>query len=380
MLQKNLPASALLSTRCLFFLAAFLVIAAPVCATEFVAKKDRLTLSDLNKSQLAFISKLKPKQLENLVTVAVLDEQGQLLGQVWGDVTLANNQLQFTPRFPFDDNQVYFARFQLGRDGVRDVLSERFIFSSDNRKPIAAVEQIFPSGEVLPENLFKFYIIFSHPMSRGEAYQHIRLLDQHGEAVELPFLQLTQELWDPDGKRFTLLFDPGRTKKGIKPNRDMGLPLQEGQQFTLVIDQDWHDAQGLPLQRSFAKTFTVGPQDHHQPDINAWQLTLPNGGSRNPVIVTFDEPLDRGQLENALWIESAEGNIVNGKIDIEDEIVWRFTPAFGWRSGNYRLVARSYLEDRAANSLGRLFEVIRTEEDPKIPDTYSLEFSLDSES
>ena len=65
------------------------------------------------------------------------------------------------------------------------------------------VTAVYPSAQVLPENLLRFYIHFSAPMSRGEAYRHVRLLDAAGKAVDLPFLELDQELWDPDGKRFT---------------------------------------------------------------------------------------------------------------------------------------------------------------------------------
>ena len=38
-----------------------------------------------------------------------------------------------------------------------------------------------------------------------------------GQAVADPFLELDEELWSTDGRRFTLLFDPGRIKRGLKP-------------------------------------------------------------------------------------------------------------------------------------------------------------------
>jgi len=344
-------------------------------AAEIQASKARLVVSDLDSKQLKYLSKLKQKQLDQVVTVAVLDEQGQLLGQVWGSVLFNNEVLQFLPRFPFDDNQQYFARFQVGKDNIADLLSKRFAFVAEQNS-VTIVTDVFPSANVLPENLFKFYIQFSHPMSRGEAYQHIQLLDDQENPVELPFLELSQELWDPNGRRFTLLFDPGRTKQGIKPNRDMGLPLSEGKQFTLVIDQQWQDAKGLPLQKPFKKQFTVGPQDHQQPNMDNWVISVPDGGSRNPVTVTFDEPLDRAQLENALWIEAEAGRLITGEVSIGKEMVWQFVPTYGWRSGNYRLVANSYLEDRAANSLGRPFEVIRTDDEAYIPPTFSKEFII----
>ncbi len=366
----------LLFVRCVSFSLCFVLIVNNAIAVEILADKENLRVADLSDQQIKYLSKLKQKQLDQVVTVAVMDNQGQLMGQVWGTVTLQDATLAFTPRFPFEDNRQYFARFQLDGKNVAATTSKRFAFIADDQQPEASVVQVYPSADTLPANLFKFYIYFSHPMSRGEAYQHIRLLDDKNQEVKLPFLELTQELWDSDGKRFTLLFDPGRTKQGIKPNRDMGMPLQEGKQYTLIIDNNWHDGKGLPLRNEFRKTFLVSQQDHQQPDINRWALTLPDSGSRNPVIVKFDEPMDRALLENAIWIETNDGKVISGEIEIIDELIWRFTPALGWRSGDYRLVARSYLEDRAANSLGRLFEVVRTDDNSEIPDTYRLEFSL----
>ena len=59
---------------------------------------------------------------------------------------------------------------------------------------------------------------FDAPMSRGEAYRHIHLVDaKTGREVEAPFLELGEELWDGDFRRFTLLCDPGRVKRGLKP-------------------------------------------------------------------------------------------------------------------------------------------------------------------
>ncbi len=56
-------------------------------------------------------------------------------------------------------------------------------------------------------------------MSRGEAYRRIHLLDADGKPIERAFLELGEELWDPDGKRFTLFIDPGRIKRGLKPRK-----------------------------------------------------------------------------------------------------------------------------------------------------------------
>ncbi len=70
--------------------------------------------------------------------------------------------------------------------------------------------RIYPSaGRLARRNQLKFYIHFSAPMSRGEAYRRIHLLDAEGQVLEAVFLELGEELWDPPMQRFTLLCDPG---------------------------------------------------------------------------------------------------------------------------------------------------------------------------
>ncbi len=101
-----------------------------------------------------------------------------------------------------------------------------------------------PRATILPENLLRFYIHFSAPMSRGEAYHRIKLLDATGKPVADPFLELGEELWSNDGTRFTLLFDPGRIKRGLKPREEVGPVLEAGKSYCLVIDRDWPDATG----------------------------------------------------------------------------------------------------------------------------------------
>ena len=84
------------------------------------------------------------------------------------------------------------------------------------------VRQIYPSGADVPANLLRVYVEFSGPMGRDNALKHIRLLDESGSEVIAPFLPVEAELWTADRTRFTLLFDPGRVKRGIKPNLDHG--------------------------------------------------------------------------------------------------------------------------------------------------------------
>jgi hypothetical protein len=211
---------------------------------------------------------------------------------------------------------------------------------------------------VLPENQLKFYIHFSSPMSKGDAYQHVHLLDSTGKEVSLPFLRLDEELWDQKQTRFTLLFDPGRIKRGLKPREEVGPALEEGKTYTFVIDRDWNDAEGNPLKESFRKSFRAGPPDDNPIDTKSWKVKPPSAGSRDPLVVIFPKPLDHAMLERVVGVTDASGHSIEGTIAVtEKETHWSFTPKQPWQAGRYHLTADTALEDLAGNSIGRPFEV-----------------------
>ena len=139
-------------------------------------------------------------------------------------------QLIFQPRFPLKPGVEYIAVLLIESTSMRVDLQLPVAMA----KPAPTfVTAIYPSGERLPQNLLRIYIHFSQPMSRGDSYTHLELLDSDGNRVRSPFLELPQELWDPEQLRFSLLFDPGRIKKELSPRRDLGPPLLPGKTYTL---------------------------------------------------------------------------------------------------------------------------------------------------
>jgi hypothetical protein len=217
---------------------------------------------------------------------------------------------------------------------------------------------VYPSAQVLPENLLRFYLYFSGPMSRGEAYRHIRLLDSTGKPVTDPFLEIDEELWSTDGRRFTLLFDPGRVKRGLKPNSDLGPPLRQGNEYTLEIDRSWRDAQGNPLAARHRFRFRAGPPDRSPPSPQDWVILPPHAGTRDALEVRFAKPLDEALARRLIKVSEQPGRFVDGKITLDQaETRWHFTPESPWEPRAYRLVVSTDLEDPSGNAVGRPFEV-----------------------
>ena len=262
-----------------------------------------------------------------------------------GDYAIRSGALTFRPRYPLAPGMHVRAVFR----GVESV------FDIPRAQPTsqARVARVYPGVAEIPENQLKFYIEFSAPMSRGEAWKYIHLLKSDGTAVELPFLEIDQEMWDADAKRLTVLFDPGRIKRGVKPLEDIGPAIEAGHSYKLVIDREWRDAAGAPLVTAHVKDFRVVDADRSPVDPSAWNTGTVTAGTRDPLIVRFPEPLDAALVERLIWVDGVPGDVLLGA----EEREWRFTPAQPWPDGARTMKIDTALEDLAGNKVGRPFEV-----------------------
>lgn len=296
---------------------------------------------------------------------------------VLGAHRVAGGVLRFEPQYPLQPGLAYDVVLDLSRlpranaAGVASQeasapatvspiapVTQRLLVPKPPTVATTIVEQVYPSANELPENLLKFYLHFSAPMSRGEAYRRVHLLDSAGREVQWPFLELDEELWDPAGKRFTLFFDPGRVKRELVPRLEMGPALVEGEKYTLVIDKDWLDATGNQLRETFRKEFRVTAPDDKPPTPDTWKITPPAAGTSTPLEVVFPEALDHALLTRQLWVENEHGEVVAGvNKTAEAETRWQFTPQTTWQPGKYRIQVDTTLEDLAGNSIGRPFEI-----------------------
>ena len=265
---------------------------------------------------------------------------------VFGSLRTDGADVLFQPRFEVPKSMA-----------CRVVVDGRvFPFPAEQAAPLARttrVEQVYPTASEIPANQLKFYVKFSTPMRPGEAWQHLRLLDAQGHPVDLAFLEIDQELWDRDGQRLTVLFDPGRIKRGVLPLSENGPALVAGQRYTLVADAEWRDERGVPLAAEFRKSFTVVAEDRTAIDPAQWKLTLPKAGTREPLAIHFGEPLDAALVLRLITLPAVAGQPVLGPAERE----WRYVPAEPWKPGRYQIAIDRALEDLAGNKVGRLFDV-----------------------
>jgi hypothetical protein len=271
-----------------------------------------------------------------------------------GTYAVEAGSLVFQPSFPFAPGVRYRAIFD--PPGGGPALEKTFDGPAKATTPSARVDRVYPSTDVLPSNQLRLYIYFSAPMSRGEAGQHIHMLDETGKTLEGVFLP-GEELWDPEYQRLTMTFDPGRIKRGLTSNERMGPPIAEGKRYALVIDRDWPDARGVPMAEGFRKSFRGGPAERTPPDPRQWRVIAPEAGSSVPLVVDFPTSMNYPLLKRMLRVSGAHGTLDGISSVDRQETQWRFTPHQPWASGDYRLIVDTALEDLAGNHIGQAFDI-----------------------
>jgi hypothetical protein len=269
-----------------------------------------------------------------------------------GSYAVENGTLVFRPKYPLAAGPHYRAVFR----GAGTPIEKTFDGPARRVTPSARVERVYPSADVLPSNQLRLYIYFSAPMSRGEAEQRIHVLDADDKPLRGVFLP-GQELWDPDNRRLTMTFDPGRIKRDLTSNKAMGPPIAEGKRYALVIDREWRDANGVSMIAPFMKTFRGGLAVRQPPDPKAWTITTQPAGSRDPLVVNLGRPMNFTLMQRMLRVAGARGDVAGSITVGREESEWRFTPQNPWSAGAYRLIVDTSLEDLAGNKIGQPFDI-----------------------
>jgi hypothetical protein len=224
--------------------------------------------------------------------------------------------------------------------------------------PTTRILSVTPSVDAWPENILRLYLTFSAPMRIGEAWRHIRMLDAAGQPMGGMFVEIEQELWDPEGRRLTVLFDPARIKRGLVDHINEGPPLAAGTGCTLEIDAAWRDAKGRTLVDGLRKRVAVAPALRAALDPDAWRLARP-ASPADPLVVDVPHPLDAALALRALSVWKGVAELPGDARLERQETRFVFTPDSPWTAGRYTLHADPVLEDIAGNRIGRPFDIDR---------------------
>jgi len=267
----------------------------------------------------------------------------------------------FVPRFAFVDGTTY----SVVVDGVTTAVLVR---PRPDLPATTEVLEIRPTATEVPRNFLRFYVWFSAPMADGYAAAHVRLLDDAGEPMAGALLPTEHELWDSDRRRLTVLLDPARIKRGLVGHRQTGYPLRAGRSFRVVVDGVFRDARGVPLRAGADRRYEVGGDERRHVEPAGWSLTVPPSHTFEPVVVTFDRPLDSALLARCLHVAGPDGRRIDGTPELgPEELSWRLVPQAAWAPGAHQLLVDPVLEDLAGNSVSRVFDrdLSRREDDPQ---------------
>lgn len=284
------------------------------------------------------------------------EEEEYSSNAVHGRHTIENGYLVFSPYFPFEKGMAYVVRT---KNAVRDSNYSYQSFQVGEKEAIdkAEVLSIYPSANELPENVLRFYLFFNTPMKKGQALKYIQLIDSSGNIDNHAFMEFKQELWSADGKRLTLLFDPGRIKRGVSTNMELGPALLEGNQYKLAISGTWQDVYGQELSVTTTKEFVVGKAYRQQIKVNELEIKKPAANSDDTLSIYFDRIIDHALVQSMIQLEEEENNPIEGHWEVlENEQLIQFIPEAKWQKGNYQIVFDSRLEDVAGNNLNSLLD------------------------
>ena len=216
---------------------------------------------------------------------------------------------------------------------------------------------IYPTADVLPENLLRIYVYFPHAMDLGQGIEMVRLLDASGDPVEQAFLSNREDLWSPDRRRLTLLLDPGRVKTGLDAHEELGRALVPGQSYAIEVSGDALTADGCPLGDDTWHAFQVTTADFEPPEPSDWLMSPPQTMTTDPLEVALGSPHDHLSLAFRLRVLDESGAVLPGSVALgDDEASWLFTPDAAWQPERYTLTIDERLEDLAGNRPGLLFD------------------------
>ncbi|PKQ44950.1 Ig-like domain-containing protein [Confluentibacter flavum] len=289
----------------------------------------------------------------------VLENQPDI--PILGDWSSEGDTITFMPVLPFTIGQTYNIKNRGGAVYVFDIEQESI-------KSATELLAIYPTTDSVPENLLKMYLVFSKPMQElGNSLDYITVLDNTSNKEVTVFLELQSELWNKDHTTLTLWLDPGRVKTDLIPNKILGLPIQEGHNYTITINANWKDSQGQPIDSTYTKTLSVGSRDSEKPNTKNWTINPPKKETKEPLTIHFNEALDYFLAMGSFTILDSDKNNIAGTFSLSNkERELHFYPNQTWKLGIYTMSVENRLEDLAGNNLNHLFDTDLKANDSKV--------------
>lgn len=338
------------------------------------------------------LTRMETPQIKRLFRVYVGEQlpDDATTPAIAGKYKVDANLITFKPRFDPPPGIVYTALFELkefyeliSREkpvGIPDRVQRTFEFPKLRPLTTKAISDIYPSGDTLPANLLRMYVYFEQPMGLANPHEHVWLLDETGQQVNTPFVEITEGLWNAHRTRLTLFFHPGRVKRGVGPNMTMGTVLTPGSHYELSFDPNWKDALGRLIGNADNKTFVVSSADRKMITPDAWQIHAPAPGTTEAMQVSWPQPLDHALAKRMIRVVGPDKEVSVIPTLYKEETQLKLIPSTPWESGTYFLEINPLLEDLAGNTPFHLFDTETSEEsglEKRIPELIRIPFVIE---
>ncbi|MFD2562391.1 Ig-like domain-containing protein [Aquimarina rubra] len=290
---------------------------------------------------------------------------------ILGKTIRLEKEIQFIPLVQFGWNQKYTVVYN---DTIR-----YFSLPIPKNYEFLTVSEIYPSASALPSNLLKWYIKFSKPINTVQAYNHIKLVSANGDTLSRAILPLENVLISEDGTLLTVWMEPGRQKRGLIPNEQLGVIFSEQESYHLIISKEIKDDNGVSMNEEYTHPFMITTADRVKPNIHDWKLNIPKGNSVSNLLIQCAEPLDYGScIDNITVLDSNQIEVKGNWKLIDKETVLSFTPFKPWKNDNYQILFKPSIEDLAGNNLNRLFDSEINDNSNKMTtlESYKLKFVI----
>jgi len=339
-----------------------LVVALPLWFLSIASAAQSLDLSlispsDPNELVVVLGDDLQKCDADRHFEVVLVPAKPQAVAPVpiFGNIVSTRERLEFQPSYPLDYGSTYRAVVYCHVGSAMEPSWQRE-FSIPGRKLAREVPkvEISPSATDLPANTLRFYLSFSTDMRGRFNRRDVSLRDDGGVERSGAFMSFGQELWSADGRRLTLLLDPGRIKRGVSANEVDGAPLVPGRRYTLsVLDAESDTSRAVLISAGFRAI-----EAERRPLIPAgWSVSVPAADTRKPVSLIFDRVMDRALLDHAFKIETSAGEVIAGKIQIAvGERSVDFIPDHPWKAGEFAIIFDGSLEDVCGNRIGEALD------------------------
>ena len=180
-------------------------------------------------------ARLTPDQWPSLLRVAVAEDGPAMVGSY----DIGDGSVRFTPAFRFDPGREYHVRFDpsVVAGALIPPVAARVGLPARVTGPTTVVERVYPTADLVPENLLRVYVEFSAPMGRKSGLEYVQLLDDRGT------------LLNRDHARAWL---PGDIPPGGSADVEIDVPAppqpgRYGLKFDLVSEGiDWFEKCGSP--------------------------------------------------------------------------------------------------------------------------------------